>query len=72
MGLWDVEGRANVANNCTHADALLIAAAPDLLIALQLALSASWHDGEQERTFADFWPGRAKVIRAALSKAGSR
>ncbi len=34
-GLWEVCGQANVANDCTYADAHLLAAAPDLLKALE-------------------------------------
>jgi len=35
MGLWSVEGAANVANHCTYADACLIASAPKMRAALE-------------------------------------
>ena len=35
LGLWDVEGKSNVANDVTYDDARLIAASPTLLEALE-------------------------------------
>ena len=34
FGLWDVDGKSNVASSCTHPDACLIAAAPELLASI--------------------------------------
>ena len=44
MGLWSVEGASNVANQCTLADARLIAAAPAMLSAL-LKIAENESDG---------------------------
>jgi hypothetical protein len=73
MGLWYVEApagpgvTANVANHCTLADARLIAAAPDLMTAVQEAesLIGSFGDLSHDRPMER---GLAK-LRAAIAKA---
>ncbi len=61
MGLWCVESGSNVANDCTYADALLIAAAPDLLAALR----------EIKRTNEHYNYGTKllRIVNAAIAKA---
>lgn len=69
MGLWSVEGAGNVANDCTLADANLIAAALDLLAALKIAAQLA-----EQILHGNATPlGGAKLIadnsRAAIAKA---
>lgn len=70
MGLWSVEGRANIANDCTYADAHLIAAAPDLLGAL---INATAHlealncasDNPSAIIFQRIAEARAAIVKSA-------
>lgn len=61
-----VEGRTGLGN--FMADARLIAAAPDLLAALQAIVDQEQHDGQPETHMHDM----ADIARAAIAKAEGR
>ncbi len=73
FGLWDVDGKSNVASSCTYADACLIAAAPELLVSvvellgpLERASAAMVATGKAADESAEAVFDRA---RAAIAKA---